>query len=65
MVKIIDKIVQQSYTPEYTNVVWDDGEELKINRLGKWESVIKNYATEEFVTQTINNNIIENLNTEV
>lgn len=62
MTKIIDKIVSQSFAPQDTNVIWDDGKELKIYRQGKWCSITKEYATEEFVIQTINNNIIETLN---
>ena len=38
MAKIIEKIVQSKYSPKDTNVLWDDGENLKINRNGKWES---------------------------
>jgi hypothetical protein len=43
--KIIDKIIQQSYAPEDKSVLWYDGQNLKINRSGKWESIIKNNAT--------------------
>lgn len=38
MAKTIDKIVQQKTTPKDKNVLWDDGENLKINRKGKWEN---------------------------
>lgn len=38
MAKIIEKIVQSKYPPKDSNVLWDDGENLKINRNGKWES---------------------------
>lgn len=36
--KTIDKIISSKYPPKDTNVVWDDGESLKIYRNGKWES---------------------------
>ena len=38
MAKEIDKIIQSKITPKSNNVLWDDGENLKINRNGKWES---------------------------
>jgi hypothetical protein len=38
---MIDKIVQQPYTPNDKNVIWDDGETLKINRNGIWEDVVQ------------------------
>lgn len=39
MAKEIDKIIQSKTAPKSNNVLWDDGENLKINRNGKWESV--------------------------
>jgi hypothetical protein len=38
MAKEIDKIIQSKTAPKNNNVLWDDGENLKINRNGKWES---------------------------
>lgn len=38
MAKEIDKIIQSKTAPKSNNVLWDDGENLKINRNGKWES---------------------------
>ena len=51
MAKIIEKIVQSKYPPKDTNVLWDDGENLKISRNGSFENVsddteIKNKLTE-------------------
>ena len=39
MAKEIDKIIQSKTAPKSNNVLWDDGENLKINRNSKWESV--------------------------
>lgn len=39
MGKIIDKVVQQKSAPNDKNVLWDNGENLNINRNGNWESV--------------------------
>lgn len=41
MAKEIDKIIQSKTAPKSNNVLWDDGENLKINRNGKWEGVVK------------------------
>lgn len=41
MANIIEKIIQQSTAPKDKNVLWDNGEELKINRRGVWESANK------------------------
>ena len=41
MANIIEKIIQQSTAPKDKNVLWDNGEELKINRRGVWESTNK------------------------
>lgn len=38
MAKIIDKIVKSKNAPQSTNVLWDDGENLKIYRNGVWEN---------------------------
>lgn len=38
MAKRIDKIIQSKTAPKSNNVLWDDGENLKINRNGKWEN---------------------------
>lgn len=38
MAKEIDKIIQSKTAPKSNNVLWDDGENLKINRNGKWEN---------------------------
>ena len=40
MAKIIEKIVQSKYPPKDTNVLWDDGENLKISRNGSFENVV-------------------------
>lgn len=40
MAKEIDKIIQSKTAPKSNNVLWDDGENLKINRNGKWENAI-------------------------
>ena len=48
MGKIIEKIIQSKYPPNNTNVLWDDGENLKIVRNGSFENVtstIKNTDT--------------------
>lgn len=42
MGKTIDKIVVSSIAPKNTNVLWDDGENLKIFRNGKWETTTSN-----------------------
>lgn len=41
MAKEIDKIIQSKTAPKSNNVLWDDGENLKINRNGKWENTSK------------------------
>lgn len=41
MANIIEKIIQQPTAPKDKNVLWDNGEELKINRRGVWESTNK------------------------
>ena len=56
MAKIIEKIVQSKYPPKDSNVLWDDGENLKISRNGSFENVsddteIKNKLTELESTQ--------------
>ena len=40
MAKEIDKIIQSKTAPKSNNVLWDDGENLKINRNGKWKSAV-------------------------
>ena len=40
MGKTIDKIVVSSTAPKNTNVLWDDGENLKIFRNGSFENVV-------------------------
>lgn len=45
MAKEIDKIIQSKTAPKSNNVLWDDGENLKINRNGKWEDTIKTVPT--------------------
>jgi hypothetical protein len=40
MAKIIEKIVQSKYPPKDSNVLWDDGENLKIRRNGSFENVV-------------------------
>lgn len=40
MGKTIDKIVVSSIAPKNTNVLWDDGENLKIFRNGSFENVV-------------------------
>lgn len=39
MAQIIDKIIRQPNAPNSTNVMWDNGEGLFINRNGSWQSV--------------------------
>lgn len=39
MAQIIDKIIRQSQAPNSTNVMWDNDEQLFINRNGSWQSV--------------------------
>lgn len=51
MAKEIDKIIQSKTAPKSNNVLWDDGENLKINRNGKWGDTIKSVPT-----NFINNN---------
>lgn len=51
MAKEIDKIIQSKTAPKSNNVLWDDGENLKINRNGKWEDTTKTVPT-----NFINNN---------
>ena len=81
MAKIIEKIVQSKYPPKDTNVLWDDGENLKISRNGSFENVsddtdIKNKLTElsaslgnkvdkTYVDDAIATAITTTLNTEV
>lgn len=38
MKNIIDKVVKSPITPKNTNVLWDDGVELKIFRNGAWKN---------------------------
>ena len=38
MAKEIDKIIQSKTAPKSNNVLWDNGENLKIYRNGKWEN---------------------------
>ena len=38
MAEIIDKIVKSKNAPQSTNVLWDDGENLKVYRNGSWEN---------------------------
>ena len=33
------KIIQSKTAPKSNNVLWDDGENLKINRNGNWENI--------------------------
>lgn len=51
MAKIIEKIVQQSTAPNSVNVLWDDGEGLKIFRNGKWKYII-NYDIDTTMSDT-------------
>ena len=55
MAKQIEKIIQSKTAPKSNNVLWDDGENLKINRNGKWESVLnsKNTQTENSNTDNV------------
>lgn len=48
MAKEIDKIIQSKTAPKSNNVLWDDGENLKINRNGKWEN--SNGGASSFLT---------------
>lgn len=56
MAKEIDKIIQSKTAPKSNNVLWDDGENLKINRNGNWESPVKSYDftinRSDFLNQT-------------
>lgn len=45
MAKEIDKIIQSKTAPKSNNVLWDDGDSLKINRNGKWEDTAKSVPT--------------------
>lgn len=47
MAKEIDKIIQSKTAPKSNNVLWDDGENLKINRNGKWDSVLSPISDKE------------------
>jgi hypothetical protein len=47
MAKEIDKIIQSKTAPKSNNVLWDDGENLKINRNGKWESASKGSSSNQ------------------
>ena len=47
MAKEIDKIIQSKTAPKSNNVLWDDGENLKINRNGKWESASKENSSNQ------------------
>jgi hypothetical protein len=47
MAKEIDKIIQSKTAPKSNNVLWDDGENLKINRNGKWETVVPPLSDKE------------------
>ena len=38
MAQEIDKIIKSKTAPKSNNVLWDDGENLKINRNGEWEN---------------------------
>lgn len=38
MAEIIDKIVKSKNAPQSTNVLWDDGKNLKVYRNGSWEN---------------------------
>lgn len=40
MAKEIDKIIQSKTPPKNNNVLWYNGENLKVNRNGKWENVV-------------------------
>ena len=42
MAKEIDKIIQSKTAPKDTNILWDDGENLKISRNGKWKTTTSN-----------------------
>lgn len=58
MAKIIEKIVQSKYPPKDSNVLWDDGENLKISRNGSFENVvstIENNNTNLAVEVTVDN----------
>lgn len=65
MAKEIDKIIKSPTPPKDTNVLWDNGENLKIYRNGKWENannaetnnlsidpVILKYMCEPYVIST-------------
>jgi len=53
MAKEIDKIIQSKTAPKSNNVLWDDGENLKINRNGKWESTGSGTSVPQEVLDTI------------
>lgn len=58
MAKIIEKIVQSKYPPKDANVLWDDGENLKIRRNGSFENVvstIENNGTNLDIEVTVDN----------
>lgn len=50
MAKEIDKIIQSKTAPKSNNVLWDDGENLKINRNGKWNSIGSNDLSTQVFT---------------
>lgn len=52
MEEIKDKIISSPSAPIDTNVLWDDGTNLKIFRNGKWEPVVK-LMSEETMTRLI------------
>lgn len=56
MAKEIDKIIQSKTAPKSNNVLWDDGENLKINRNGKFENVITPSVVTIKRSDLLNNN---------
>lgn len=56
MAKEIDKIIQSKTAPKSNNVLWDDGENLKINRNGKFENVITPSVVNIKRSDLLNNN---------
>lgn len=62
MAKIIDKIIQSKTAPN-NNVLWDDGENLKIKRRGNWEDANSDYlkTTNQVLTDTQKATVMNNL----
>lgn len=66
MAKIIDKIVKSKNAPQSTNVLWDDGENLKIYRNGVWENTNSTEIKEGSIPMSaLEDNVKELINSSV